>query len=163
MKLLKTLTALAALTAATQSSHATGIGTEAAFAQVDGINGGELGLGYGYDIGPLRVAPSAGAYIYRGDPSRFFLQTQLDNSTACIDSTDNMIATLVHCNDLAAQAYGKIEATLGIPGVGRLGGGYRISESSTPYGTVILTALPVLAIKGSVGNDYYAVGLSLGF
>ena len=163
MKLPKTLTALAALTAAAPTAQATGIGTEAAFAQIDGVNGGELGLGYGYDIGPLRIAPSAGAYVYRGDPSRFFLQTQLDNSTACIDSTDNMIATLVHCNDLTAQAYGKVEATLGIPGIGRIGGGYRLSESSTPYGTLIFSALPVVSIKGSVGNDYYAVGLSLGF
>ena len=163
MKFLKMLTAVATLTAATQTAHATGMGTEAAFAQVDGVNGGELGLGYGYDLGPLRIAPSAGAYIYQGDPSRFFLQTQLDNSTACIDSTDNMIATLVHCNDLTAQAYGKIEGTLGIPGIGRIGGGYRLSESSTPYGTVIFSALPLVSIKGSVGNDYYAIGLSLGF
>lgn len=163
MKMLTLAAVAAAILATANPAQASGIGAEAGYAQVDGVNGGEVGLGYGYDIGPLRVASVAGAYIYQGDPNRYFLQTQLNNSTACIDSTTNMLARLMHCNDLTAQPYGKLEATLGIPTIGRLGGGYRLSDYSTPYGTIVFTALPIVDIRASVGNDYYALGLSIGF
>lgn len=62
------------------------------------------------------------------------------------------------------RAYGRVEAAYQIPAVAKIGAGVRISGDHTrPYGTVALPLAPMFNIKGNVGPQYYAVGLTFGY
>lgn len=60
------------------------------------------------------------------------------------------------------RVVGKVEATYAIPLLATIGGGVRVGEGdTTPYATVALPLLPLVDLKGNVGDGYYALGLKL--
>jgi hypothetical protein len=108
---------------------ASGFYGEGSYAHVAGTDGGEAGVGYTFDVGPLNVTPIIGGYAHDSD----------------------------------VQIYGKGEVTLPLLGFGEVGGGVRIAHETRPYGTVAFSPIPMISIKGNVGDHYYSAGLSIRF
>ncbi|KQT33781.1 hypothetical protein ASG29_05080 [Sphingomonas sp. Leaf412] len=60
------------------------------------------------------------------------------------------------------RVVGKVEATYAVPLLATIGGGVRVGEGdATPYATVALPLLPLVSVKGNVGDGYYTLGLKL--
>ena len=64
------------------------------------------------------------------------------------------------CDNTAAKAYGRLEATYSLPAAFTFGVGARyMSEHVRPYGTVAFAIAPKVNIKANAGPKYYAAGL----
>lgn len=60
--------------------------------------------------------------------------------------------------------YAKAEATYTFPMFAEVGAGARFSGDKTRiYGTASVPLLPMLRLKGNIGDRYYAIGLRAGF
>ncbi|MDI1297124.1 MAG: hypothetical protein PSY12_14815 [bacterium] len=70
----------------------------------------------------------------------------------------------VYLRDGGTRVYGRVEASYAIPLLATIGAGVRVSDDSArPYATIAMPLLPKLRVKGNVGPNYYAVGLTLGY
>lgn len=143
---------------ATPAFAQNGLSLEAGVAELQDVQGAELGIGYRFAAGPLRIAPTVGAFVYQGDNDRYYFDDGVDR---CRDSTNGQFARTDLCNNAATSAYGRIEATLRYRSV-EFGAGYRLDEEDgLPYGTLSFDATRNIAVKVNGGQDY--VGLSLVF
>jgi len=122
--------------------------------------GGELGAGYSViSLNGFRLTPGAGAFLYKGDNDRYFMDSNGGNPR-CRDTTNGQYANDSLCDDTAVKAYGRIEATYSFPASFTLGAGVRyMSDEFRPYGTVAFPLGPVISLKGNAGPKYYAAGL----
>lgn len=140
------------------------IGVEANGARADDRWGGELGVGYSFGAAGFSLTPIVGVLLHEGDNDRYYQDDLGNGQTRCRDSTNGQFAEDEKCDNLAAKVYGKIEATYAIPLGPELGGGVRFSKgSTTPYGTAAVSLAPLIKLKGSIGDDYYALGLRARF
>lgn len=135
---------------------------EVSAAKAGDLKGAELGLGYSWTKAGFRLTPVVGALVYKGDNDRYSSQTLSNGNTICRDRTNGQFADKDNCNDLAAKAYGKIEAAYRFEHL-EIGGGVRISSDTTPYGLIGLDLNPGLQLKGFGGKDYYGAGLTARF
>ncbi|MXP24916.1 hypothetical protein GRI39_02500 [Altererythrobacter indicus] len=109
---------------------------EANLASEDGDWGAELGAGYSLlNAGGFSLTPGAGVYIHDNDGS----------------------------GDTSTQLYGRVEASYSIPASVTLGIGARFAHEVRPYGTISYPLLPMLSVKGNIGDDYYSAGLQAKF
>lgn len=143
------------------------VGVELNAAHAGGIDGVELGVGYAVHTGPIRITPAVGALFYKGDNDRYNFDNNGGNPR-CRDSTSGRYAESWRCNNVAAKAYGRLEAVFETSVGFSIGAGARVSELSaglnvTPYGNAAFSVTRKLRVKGNIGKDYYAGGLSLGF
>ncbi len=162
LKLFLSAVALAALlSAGSANAHSWAIELNAA--KVDDLKGAELGLGYNWTAGGFRLTPVVGALIYKGDNDRYSNQTLSNGNTVCRDHSNGQFAKKENCDNTAAKAYGKVEAAYRFGKTFELGGGVRVSDQTTPYGTVAAYFSDQLAVKGFAGKDYYGAGLALTF
>jgi hypothetical protein len=136
---------------------------EANAVKVNDLTGGELGIGYRFAAGNFRVTPIVGALIYKGGNDRYDKQTISNGTTICRDLSNGQFANKESCNDSAAKAYGKLEATYRFGHSVELGGGVRVSNRTTPYGTLAAFVSDAVAVKAVAGKDYYGAGLALVF
>jgi hypothetical protein len=143
----------------TTSAHAqSGVSFEAGAARLYEVTGAELGVGYRFAAGPLRITPTIGGFVYQGDDDRYYFDVSVDR---CRDSTNGQFARTVLCDNTAISAYGRVEATARARNV-EFGVGYRVDEEDgIPYGTVSFDVAPRMALKANAGEEY--VGLSLVF
>lgn len=147
-----------------QAAYAGGIGAEVTGGKSGGVWGAELGVGYGFSIGPVSIKPIAGAFIYKGDNSRYVTDTFSNGQTRCRDTTNGQFASSRLCNNTAALFYGKVEATISIPAVAEVGVGARyLDEEIRPYGIVAVPIAPKIKFVGLGGEDYFSAGLRIGF
>lgn len=150
--------------AAPTIAHANSVTLEANGARAHDVWGGEIGVGYSVTKGPFTLRPMVGAFVYQGDNDRYSRQTFNNGQTVCRDTTNGQFAASERCDNTAAKAYAKVEATVSITGVAELGGGARFSSDKVrPYGTAAFSLLPKLKLKANGGPEYYAVGLLASF
>jgi hypothetical protein len=137
---------------------------EANVARSEGQWGGELGAGYSViSIGGFRVTPGIGAFIYKDDNDRYYMDDN-GGSPRCRDGSNGQYADSDLCNDSAAKFYARAEATYSIPLALTVGAGVRyMSDEFRPYGTVSFPLAPAIHLKGNVGKKYYAAGLQARF
>lgn len=154
----------AAVLAIASSPAAAQVSLEANGARSEGQWGGELGLGYSIvSVGGFNLTPAVGAFIYKGDNDRYYMDDNGGNPR-CRDETNGQYADTELCNDTAAKAYGRIEATYSLPAAFTFGAGVRyMSDEFRPYGTVAFPLAPRISIKGNAGPKYYAAGLQARF
>lgn len=146
------------------TAHANSVALEANGARAHEVWGGEIGVGYNLTKGPFTLRPMVGAFVYQGDNDRYSRQTFNNGNTVCRDSTNGQFAASERCDNTAAKAYGKVEATVTITAVAEIGGGARFSSDKVrPYGTAAFSLLPKLKLKANGGPEYYAVGLLANF
>jgi hypothetical protein len=136
---------------------------EATLAQVGDVTGAELGLGYRFALGGLRITPIVGAFIYQGENDRYRLEEFSNGNEACRDLTNGRFADKENCDNSAVQAYGKVEAVYRVADRVEIGAGYRFSEEGAPYGTVAVALSPGILLKLNGGADYVGGGVSFGF
>ncbi len=148
--------------AVTQSASAGHVYAEANGARVGDRWGGELGVGYAIGIAGFNLSAGGGAFLYKGDNDRYYEDPNGGNQR-CRDSSNGQYVKSSDCNNLAAKAYGRIEATYHIPLFATVGAGARIGSKVRPYGTISLPIGPVLTLKGNGGPHYGAIGLRAGF
>lgn len=152
---------LAALPA---GAPARGLGGEATAARADHKWGGELGLGYGVDIGPLRLRALGGAFLFRGDNDRYYRDRFSNGQERCRDSETGYFAKDSECTNLGSKGYAKIEAAFQPFGGVEIGGGGRyMSDSLRPYGFIAAPIAPRIRAIGTAGDRYVALGLRAGF
>lgn len=143
------------------SAHAAGLGIELNGARSNGVWGGEVGLGYRLKLGIFDLTPAGGAFIYKGDSAYF---TTHDNNGDHCRAPNGQFAAKEKCNNLAAKAYGRLEAGVSIPAVARFAvGGRYIGDKVRPYGSVGLAVAPKLGVKINGGPHYAAAGITFGF
>lgn len=148
--------ALLAATSASAQTAQSGFAFEANVAQVFEVTGGELGVGYNFATEHFRVTPMVGAFIYQGENDEYSYDSNVDR---CRDSRGRFARDEL-CNDLAAEAYGKIEAAF-VLNKFEIGGGYRVAEEdSMPYGTIAFAFGTGVALKAQGGSDFVGVGLT---
>lgn len=154
--------ALAAALATAPAAASAQLVLEANGARASGVWGGELGLGYRIGAGGFALTPAIGAFLYKGDNDRYYVDEFSNGQSRCRDRTNGQFADDYLCNNIAAKAYGRVEATYTIPAGPEIGGGARfaVDEKVRPYGTVALALGPKLKLKGNVGDRYYALGVS---
>lgn len=158
IKLIAAAACLSVCAIATSANAQNGITFEAGGAQLYDVTGAELGVGYRFAAGPIRITPMVGGFVYQGENDRYYYDTSVDR---CRDSTNGQFARDVLCDNTAISAYGRIEATARIRNV-EFGVGYRADEEdSIPYGTVSFDVSPRMAVKANAGEEY--VGLALVF
>lgn len=139
------------------------IGLEANGARADGRWGGEIGIGYSIPIvAGLKVVPAGGVLVYAEDNGRYYRDDNGGNER-CRDGNTGRYADSGLCDNTAVRAYGRVEALYSLPLVATFGAGVRFGDEVKPYGTVALPITPRLQLKGNVGDEYYAIGLRLGF
>ena len=135
-----------------------GLGLEAGVAELRETTGAELGVGYRFALGPVRLTPTLGGFIYQADNDRYYRDSSVDR---CRDRTNGQFARDERCNDAAVEAYGRLEATLRYRSV-EFGAGYRLDEEDgNPYGTLSFDVSPRVAVKLNGGSDYLGLGLVL--
>lgn len=131
---------------------------EAGGAELYDVTGAELGAGYRFAAGPLRITPMVGGFIYQGDNDRYYFDSGVDR---CRDRTNGQFARTALCDNTAVSAYGKVEATARVRNI-EFGVGYRVDEEdSIPYGTISFDVSQGMAFKANAGKEY--VGVSLVF
>ncbi|MDG2528052.1 hypothetical protein [Caulobacter endophyticus] len=128
-------------------------------AKAGDLSGAELGLGYTLSKGKFRLTPIVGALIYQGDNDQYASQTLSNGRTICRDTSNGQFADKENCNNVAAKAYGKLEAAYRMGKSLELGVGVRVSDETTPYGALGVYTSETLAIRGFAGKDYYGAGL----
>lgn len=158
----KYLIALAGAVALYASPAAAQVGFEANGAYSEEVWGGELGVGYSVKAGPMSFRAVGGAFIYKGDNDRYFMDNNGGNPR-CRDRANGHYASDIKCDDTAVKPYGRAEALFTTPKGFSLGAGARISDEVRPYGTVAFRIGPKAKIKGNAGPHYYALGVTLGF
>ena len=156
--------ALAGLTCiAPTAANASGIALEANGARAHAVWGGEVGVGYNLTLGGFTLRPIAGAFIYRGDSDRYYMDSFSNGQERCRDVNTVQFANDAKCDNTAVMPYGKVEATYSFASV-EVGGGARFSsEKVRPYGTIGMTVSPKVKLKGNVGDRYYALGIRADF
>ena len=158
IQMVAALAALSACALASSAQAQSGATFEAGAAQLYDVTGVELGVGYRFAAGPIRITPSIGGFIYQGDNDRYYFDDSVDR---CRDSTNGQFARTPLCDNTAVSAYGRLEATARISSV-EFGVGYRVDEDdSIPYGTAAFDMSPRMALKANAGEDY--IGLALVF
>ncbi len=163
MNIMKGLALVAGLCAASPAL-ADGVMLEANGARAQERWGGELGLGYTFDIGRFSLRPIGGAFIYSDENGRYRRETFNNGSTICRDRETGAFADKERCNNAAVDWYGKAELTYTIPQGMEFGGGARFSDDKVRgYGTVAFAIGRDLRLKGNIGNRYYALGLKAQF
>lgn len=136
MPALKPVTLLGALALLTvpAAASAQGIAVEGNLARAQGHWGGELGVGYSLQAGPITLRPIGGLFIHSDNDER------------------------------EVKPFAKAEATVSIPTIAELGAGARISGDRTRiYGTAAFDLLPKLKLKGNLGDKYAAIGVMAQF
>lgn len=132
MTAFKSAALLGALMALTipAAARAEGVAIEGNLARAQGNWGAELGAGYSFQAGPITLRPIGGVFIHSENDER------------------------------EVKLYGKAEATLTIPALAEVGAGARISGDRTRlYGTAAFNLLPLLKVKGNLGENYVSIGL----
>ncbi|WP_241490671.1 hypothetical protein [Sphingomonas sanguinis] len=163
MKIIKGLALIGSLCAASPAL-ADGVMLEANGARAQERWGGELGLGYTFDLGRFRVRPIGGAFIYGDENGRYRNDTISGGRTVCRDYSTGAFADKDRCNSVSVDWYGKAELTYVIPQGMEFGGGARFSADKVRgYGTVAFPIGGDLRLKGSIGDRYYAFGLKAQF
>ena len=157
-----------AIAGALAASHgavaAKGLGAELTGGKAEDVWGGELGVGYGLEVGPIAIRPIVGAFLYKGDNDRYVVSTFSNGQSRCRDSANGQFAADRLCNDVAALFYGKIEATYTIPAVAEIGVGARyMDEKVRPYGLIAVPVAPKFKVVGAGGPDYFSAGIRFGF
>lgn len=162
--MLKAALAAAALFGIPAAASAQGLVLEANGARSEGIWGGEFGLGYRMGSGGFALTPVVGAFLYQGDNDRYYVDEFDNGQSRCRDSTNGQFADDGLCSNIAAKAYGRLEATYTIPTAFELGGGARLSSGEVrPYGTVAFAMGPGAKLKANAEKRYYALGVSARF
>jgi hypothetical protein len=159
LKRLLPLAVLAAVVATCPSAEAKGWEVELNGAKVQDLSGAELGLGYDLGGSKFRLTPIVGALLYQGDNDRYRDETLSNGRRVCRDRTNGQFADKENCNNLAARAYGKLEAGYRLSPSLELAAGVRVGGETTPYGAISVLASDKLALKGFAGKDYYGAGL----
>ena len=72
------------------------------------------GIGYSVGKAGLKLTPSVGVFLYQRDNDRYYIDDK-GGSELCRDSTNGRYADKEKCDDIAATAYGQVEATYTIP------------------------------------------------
>ena len=165
MKILKmaVLGAVMAL-APVGSVAAKGLGVEALGTRAQGEWGGELGLGYNAQIGPIAIRPIGGVFIHQGDNDRYYEDTFSNGQTRCRDSQNGQFASDSKCVNVGFDWYAKAEAAYVAPGGFEIGGGARFSsEKVRPYGLVAFQVARNVKLHAAGGDHYFAGGVRLGF
>ena len=91
------------------------IGAEANIAHSEGQWGGEVGLRYALlSLSGFRLTPGVGAFLYKSNNDRYYMDDNGGNPR-CRDSSNGQYADTDECNDLAAKAYARVEATYSFP------------------------------------------------
>ena len=156
--------AAAAFLSMPAAATAQSVVVEANGARAHGRWGGELGLGYRIGMGGFALTPAIGVFLHEGDNDRFERQTFSNGQSRCRDLSNGQFASDSECVNIAAKAYGRVEATYAIPAFAEVGGGVRLSkDKASPYGTIALPLGPSLRLKGNAGDRYYALGLTARF
>jgi hypothetical protein len=151
--------AIAAMCATT--AGADGVTFEATGARAQQRWGGELGIGYTLDVGRFNLRPIAGVFIHRGDDDRFERSNFANGQSRCRDTSTGRFASDGNCVNIAAKAYGKVEATFVITPAAEIGGGARFSgDRGRPYGTIAL-GRGQARFKANAGDRYYAIGIGV--
>lgn len=158
------LLAVAAFVGLASGAEAKGWGGELTAAKSKDQWGAELGVGYGAAIGPITIRPVAGAFLYRGDNTRYYEQTFSNGQSRCRDRSNGQFASSGNCNNTAVSFYGKIEATVAIPAFAEIGiGGRYANETIKPYGLISVPVAPNIKVTGQGGDRYFSAGLRVGF
>lgn len=164
---MKTLTkvalAAAMVAGACGSANASGFGVELNGARSYGQWGAELGVGYRAKFGIFDITPTAGGFLYRGDSHGYFTTTDSNGTEHC-RASNGQFADKDKCDRVAGKAYGRLEAGVSVPTVGRFAvGGRYIGSQVKPYGAVSFALMPKVAMKANGGQHYGALGVTFGF
>lgn len=144
--------------------EAKGFGGEALGARAQGEWGGELGVGYNAQLGPIAIRPIGGIFVHQGDNDRYYDDTFSNGQSRCRDSQTGQFASDSKCTNVAVDWYAKAEIAYITPAGFEVGGGARFSsEKMRPYGTASIRLNPSLKLKGSGGPHYYSLGVVAGF
>lgn len=163
-KLVFSLVAVASFVGMASSADAKGWGGELTAAKIEDQWGAELGVGYGATIGPVTIRPVAGAFLYRGNNTRYYQDTFSNGQSRCRDRYNGQFASSGQCNNVAASFYGKLEATIAIPAFAEIGvGGLYANETIKPYGLISVPVGPNIKVTGQGGDRYFSAGLRVGF
>lgn len=156
--------AVIALVGAGSPAFANGIAIEANGARAQSEWGGELGVGYNFRLGGLTLRPIAGAFFHDGQNDRYRRDRVSEGQRRCRDLSNGQFVSNGKCDDTSVKFYGKVEGTFTIPMGPEIGVGARFSsDKAKPYGTASFALLPMLRVKGNIGDDYYALGLRADF
>ena len=138
---------------------------EANLAYVDKEWGGELGAGFGVNIGVLRLRAVGGAFLHEGDNDRYSRQTFNNGQSRCRDSRNGQFADDDLCSNTAAEFYARAEAAFAVGNTVEIGGGARFGgdEDVVPFGTIGFRLSPSIMLRGNGGPDYFAAGLMVDF
>ncbi|HYG27572.1 MAG TPA: hypothetical protein VD906_11755 [Caulobacteraceae bacterium] len=161
-KIIAAAAALATWSAA--SAAQAGIHAEANAASVTEVGGVELGVGYRFAAGKVRVTPIVGLFVTTGeDDGRYREETFSNGNTVCRDTSNGQFADDVNCAaNYDTAAYGKLEAAWRFTDSFELGAGARLTEDEAkPY--AVLGFGSTWGVKAAVGDDYYALGVAFGF
>lgn len=146
------------------SVQAKGFGGEALGTRAQGEWGGELGVGYNAQLGPIAIRPIGGIFVHKGDNDRYYDDTFSNGQSRCRDGQTGQFASDSKCTNIAVDWYAKAEVAYIASAVFELGGGARFSsEKVRPYGMAAFRLNPTLKLKGSGGPHYYSLGISAGF
>lgn len=154
----------AAIALACATPAAAQIGFEANGSRAEDRWGAELGVGYAIKAGGFSVTPTLGAFVYKSDNDRYFLDNNGGNPR-CRDRTNGQYADSANCNDAAIKPYARIEASYTTSSGLMLGAGARVDDDERirPYGTLAVRLGPRIQLKGNAGPHYYAAGIRFGF
>ncbi|MXO64715.1 hypothetical protein GRI91_02990 [Altererythrobacter endophyticus] len=136
---------------------------DANVAKEDGDWGGEFGANYAiYQSGGFSLTPGAGLFVHDDDDPRYFEDND-GGSSGCRDGRTGNFVDDDNCDSTSVSAFGRVEASYSIPMSLTLGLGARIDDDVRPYATVSYPLLPVMNLKGNIGDGYIAAGLQAKF
>lgn len=146
------------------AAQARGLGAEISGVKAEGQWGGDLGLGYGFEVGPFSLRPIVGAFVFKGNNDRYYVDTFNNGQQRCRDHRNGQFAADRFCNNVAAEFYGKVEATFSIPTVAEIGVGARyMDETVRPYGLIAVPIAPKFKAVASGGKEFISAGIRFGF
>jgi len=144
--------------------QAKGFGGEALGTRAQGEWGGELGIGYNAQLGPIAIRPIGGIFVHKGDNDRYYNDTFSNGQSRCREGQTGQFASDSKCTNIGVDWYAKAEAAYVATSGFELGGGARFSaEKVRPYGMAAFRLNPTLKLKGSGGPHYFSLGVSAGF
>ena len=144
--------------------QAEGFGGEALGTRAQGEWGGELGVGYSAQFGPIAIRPLGGVFVHKGDNDRYYRDTFSNGQSRCRDGDTGQFASDSECVNIGVDWYAKAEVAYVAPSGFEFGGGARFSsEKVRPYGMVSFRLSPSLKLKGNAGPNYFALGVTAGF
>ncbi|KMS55119.1 hypothetical protein V474_18935 [Novosphingobium barchaimii LL02] len=149
---------LCALAAA--SPAAAKVTAEANVARSEGSWGGELAVGVPViEDGGFAITPAVGAFFHKRDHDGFYK----DDSQCFRSSNDDQVSD-GKCDNSGTKIFGKVEATYRLPMSFAVGVGARlIGNDLRAYGTVAMPLLPMIDLKGNIGDHYLAAGVQARF